>query len=116
MRFFKHIEFIEYVRRSRSFSSSCFLYFKYDDIIIWCIRSLHHIDILHYINSLDCFCQESSTFRTFAGTIDAISVTRPLWVILENVDMGDSSDDDSNSAIVAKILLEAGYETRNMVD
>lgn len=98
MRFFQHIEFIENVRRSRSFSSRCFLYFKFD------------------INSLDCFCQESSTFRTFAGTIDAISVTRPLWVLLENVDMGDSSDDDSNSAIVAKILLEAGYETRNMVD
>eukprot|EP00434_Breviolum_minutum_P030986 symbB.v1.2.027404.t1/scaffold2808.1/size69842/6 len=55
--------------------------------------------------------QESSSFRTFHGTVTAIDETLPLWILLENVDM-DCSDEDSNGRIISSILAESGYETR----
>ena len=55
--------------------------------------------------------EESSSFRTFHGTVTAIDETLPLWILLENVDM-DCSDEDSNGRIISSILAESGYETR----
>ena len=58
--------------------------------------------------------QESSSFKTLAGNLDAIKISRPLWVLLENVDLGDSSDDDSNGAMLTAAMLDVGYCTRTL--
>lgn len=60
--------------------------------------------------------EESSSFRTFAGTIQTIESTNPLWILLENVDMGDCSDDDSNGAVVARVLSDLGFEARPLAN
>ena len=58
--------------------------------------------------------EEASTFRTFAGNISLIKQTKPLLVILENVDMGDVSEEGSNGAMVHAALEDAGYANRSM--
>ena len=60
--------------------------------------------------------EESSSFRTFAGTIETIETTQPLWILLENVDMGDCSNDDSNGAVVARVLSDVGYTSRSLAN
>ena len=32
---------------------------------------------------------------------------------MENVDVGDATEDDSNGAVIQKVMAEAGYETRH---
>jgi hypothetical protein len=39
--------------------------------------------------------------------------TDPLWFILENVDVGDATDEQSNGAVISQVLADAGFETRN---
>ncbi|CAK9058042.1 unnamed protein product [Durusdinium trenchii] len=56
--------------------------------------------------------QESSSFKTFAGNLDVLSLSSPLWVILENVDLGSDEGADSNSAMVSEQLASVGYTTR----
>lgn len=59
--------------------------------------------------------QESSTFKTFAGNMDVLKETRPLWCLLENVDPGDSpSEEDSTTNVISKMLAESGYATRHL--
>lgn len=38
--------------------------------------------------------------------------TDPLWFILENVDVGDATDEQSNGAVISQVLADAGFETR----
>ena len=59
-------------------------------------------------------CQESSTFRTFAGNVDVIQLTTPLWIILENVDLGDG-DEGSGANMVSHMLGSIGYTTRSLI-
>lgn len=56
--------------------------------------------------------QDSTSYRTFKGNLDVLNYSRPMWVALENVDVGDCSDDDSNGAVISKLLKETGYHTR----
>ena len=59
--------------------------------------------------------QETSTFRTFAGNIDLLKETKPLWVILENIDMSDgpgSESDSSNTSVISRMLADANYTSR----
>lgn len=56
--------------------------------------------------------QDSSSYRTFDGTMQTIKHTKPLWFVMENVDVGDATEDDSNGAVIQKVMAEAGYETR----
>ncbi|CAK9032499.1 unnamed protein product [Durusdinium trenchii] len=56
--------------------------------------------------------QESSSFQTFCGNLDVLDECRPLWFLMENVDMGDPADDNSNSAAIQKLLRESGYTVR----
>ena len=44
----------------------------------------------------------------------SIEITDPLWILLENVDMGDGSEADSNCAVVTRVLKDAGFENRVM--
>ena len=57
--------------------------------------------------------QESSSYRTFEGTMQTIQRTNPLCLVMENVDVGDATDDDSNGAVIRRVMTEAGYETRH---
>ncbi|CAK9039627.1 unnamed protein product [Durusdinium trenchii] len=57
--------------------------------------------------------QESSSYRTFAATLDLAESVAPLWLILENVDLGDCSNADSNGATISRLLSEAGFVTRD---
>lgn len=56
--------------------------------------------------------EDSSSYRTFDGTMQTIKHTKPLWFVMENVDVGDATEDDSNGAVIQKVMAEAGYETR----
>ena len=58
--------------------------------------------------------QETSTFRTFAGNIDLLKETKPLWAILENIDMSDGpgSESDSSTAVISRMLSDANYTCR----
>ena len=42
--------------------------------------------------------------------------TQPLWVILENVDLGtaESPEGDTNYGVIQSALSDAGYETRSL--
>eukprot|EP00434_Breviolum_minutum_P013762 symbB.v1.2.012139.t1/scaffold829.1/size159244/9 len=60
------------------------------------------------------FYVESSSFKTLAGNLDVLKTSCPLWAILENVDLGDSSDDDSNGAMLKGAMLDVGYCTRSL--
>ncbi len=65
------------------------------------------------IESVTSMDQESTTFKTLAGNIEVLAEARPLWIVLENVDItSDGTDDDSNAAIIARMLLECGYASR----
>ena len=57
--------------------------------------------------------QDSSSYRAFDGTMQTIKHTKPLWFVMENVDVGDATEDDSNGAVIQKVMAEAGYETRH---
>ena len=59
--------------------------------------------------------QESSSFKTFAGNLDVLILSSPLWVILENVDLGSDEGADSNSAMVSEQLASVGYTTRRLL-
>ena len=56
--------------------------------------------------------KDSSSFKTFEGNMNVVAETNPLWFSLENVDPGDCSDEESNGAVIARTLSEAGFETR----
>ena len=56
--------------------------------------------------------EESTTFQTFSGTLGVLKMTQPLFVILENVDLGDPNDSDSNAAMVKYALDSVGYNCR----
>ena len=58
--------------------------------------------------------EESSSFRTFAGNMDFLAHCKPLWFFLENVDLGDCSEEDSNGAIISQSLNDIGYTTRTL--
>ena len=45
--------------------------------------------------------------------MQTIKHTKPLWFVMENVDVGDATEDDSNGAVIQKVMAEAGYETRH---
>ena len=65
------------------------------------------------IGSVTCTDQESTTFKTLYGNIEVLAEARPLWIVLENVDItSDGTDDDSSAAIIAKMLSECGYASR----
>ncbi|CAK9069879.1 Modification methylase HaeII [Durusdinium trenchii] len=74
-------------------------------------KRLKRLDFWALIHCSD-LKEESSSFRTFAGTVDAINRTQPLMFILENVDLGDCTEDDSNGAVIATALGNEGYATR----
>ncbi len=42
--------------------------------------------------------------------------TKPLWVMLENVDLGDVTEGGSNAAMVHHALDDAGYTDRSFYD
>jgi hypothetical protein len=46
--------------------------------------------------------------------MNALETMKPLWIMLENVDVGDCSEEDSNGAVISKVLSEAGYETSHL--
>jgi hypothetical protein len=50
--------------------------------------------------------------RTFRGSCRFIRETRPLWIILENVDLGDDDCDTGNLSLVLQALRECGYAAR----
>lgn len=54
-------------------------------------------------------CQDASSFKTFRGNISLIELAQPLWVVLENVDLGNVADETSNGAMVRQALLDQGY-------
>ena len=57
--------------------------------------------------------QESSSFKTLAGTVATLKISKPLWALLENVDLGDPSDNEnSNASMVRQALDDAGYASR----
>ena len=58
--------------------------------------------------------KESSSYKTFNGTVETLVNTNPLWFILENVDVGDATDEQSNGAVISQVLADAGFETRNL--
>jgi site-specific DNA-cytosine methylase len=58
-------------------------------------------------------CHEASTsFKTFTGTHNAIEDTKPLWFVLENVDLGEEGSDDSNLSIIMTSLRGLNYTVR----
>lgn len=58
--------------------------------------------------------QEASAFRAFAGNIALMKHTQPLWVMMENVDMDDITEDGSNGAMIHHALDDAGYADRSL--
>ena len=43
-----------------------------------------------------------------------VKFSDPLWFVMENVDLGDVSEEDSNGSVIGKVMEEAGFETRTI--
>jgi hypothetical protein len=43
-----------------------------------------------------------------------VEFSDPLWFVMENVDLWDVSEEDSNGSVIGKVMEEAGFETRTI--
>jgi hypothetical protein len=50
--------------------------------------------------------------KTFKGCRKFLVKAKPLWALLENVDIGDDITESANLAIILRALKDAGYATR----
>jgi hypothetical protein len=67
--------------------------------------------VLRQVNLNCCHTlQEASTVKTFWGNLQLAALANPMWMLLENVDMGDDSEPESNLALVLQALREHGWD------
>lgn len=49
---------------------------------------------------------------TFRVTVNILRATEPEWFALENVDLSETDDAESNLNMIKKVLEEANYKTK----